>query len=45
MDSITMEFIILFEGTSCSLDFALSLLALNVLNKVFIIFEGCLIFS
>ncbi len=40
MDSIRMEFIILFEGNSCSLDFAFSLLTLNVLNKIFEIFLG-----
>ncbi len=33
MDSIRMEFIILFEGTSYSLDFAFRLLTLNVFNK------------
>jgi hypothetical protein len=34
MDSIRMEFIILFEDTSCSVDFPFSLLTLNVLNKI-----------
>lgn len=34
MDSIRMEFIILFEGTSYNLDFAFSSFTLNVLNKI-----------
>jgi hypothetical protein len=46
MDSIRMEFILLFEGNPCSLDFAFSLLTLNVLNKILnFVLEGCLIFS